>query len=206
MMVKILLITYIFLFSDDKKYVYLTVDDGPSSITNQICDLLSKYNAKATFFVLGENVKRYPDMLKRIYLDGHLVASHTYSHINFCKLKNENKQLLVSEIKKTEVEIFKIINYKPSYLRYPYGCYSKKVINIAKELGYKVVNWDFGYDWHSYNEERIISEYLKNLKHKNIILVHDSPKRNKMVLRVIEEILKEGKRKNLNFIRLDESY
>ncbi|MCX7642101.1 MAG: polysaccharide deacetylase family protein [Elusimicrobiales bacterium] len=206
MILKICLIICIFLISEEKKNIYLTIDDGPSSITMEICELLSKYNAKATFFVLGQNVKKYPDMLKRIYSDGHLVASHTYSHINFYKLKGDKRRLMEDEIKKAEIEILKIIKYKPNYLRYPYGYYSKQAQEIAKEIGYKVINWSFGYDWHSYDEGKILSEYIKHINPGEIILVHDTPKRNKMTLRILEKILEEGKRKKLNFVRLDEGY
>lgn len=199
-MIKILLLSF-FLFSA-KNQIYLTIDDGPSSITDQICDLLNKYNAKATFFVLGQNVKRYPDMLKRIHKDGHLIGNHTYSHINF--YKRYDKDLIIEEIKKTESIILELISYKTNYLRYPYGYYSKQGLEIAKKLGYKVVNWSFGYDWNPYDEEKILQAYLNHIREGEIILVHDTPKRNKMILRILERILEEGKNKGLVFVRLDE--
>lgn len=203
MFLKFFLYMSLFILSIDKNNIYLTIDDGPSSITNELCDLLLKYDVKATFFVLGENVKKYPQALKYIYNNGHLVANHTYSHKNFYKIK-ANRDLLETEIKKAEEEIVKLINYKPIYLRYPYGYSSKQAIEVARFLGYKVINWSFGYDWHPYSEDKIISEYIKNLKPGSIILVHDTPKRNKMVLRVVEEIFKEAKKKNLKFVKIDE--
>lgn len=201
-MIKVLLLSFL-LFSA-KNQIYLTIDDGPSSITDEICDILKKHSVKATFFVLGQNVKRYPNMLKRIYNDGHLIANHTYSHINF--YKRYNKELIIEEIKKTENLILDLISYKTTYLRYPYGYYSKQGLEIAKSLGYKVVNWDFGYDWNSYEEDKILQAYLKNLREGQILLIHDNPKRNKMVLRILEKILEEAQRRGFVFVRLDERY
>ena len=188
---------------DCRDCIYLTIDDGPSSITTEILKLLSDHNVKGTFFVLGSNVKKYPDVVRSIYKDGHLIANHTYSHKNFYKVK-PTVDVLREEIKKTEEEIIKIIGYKPGYLRYPYGYISKEARDVASSLGYRVINWDFGYDWHPYSEDVIISQYIKNLKPGSIILIHDLPQRKKMVLRLIEEIIKEGKRKGYRFVRLDE--
>ncbi len=190
-------------FTTEKKYVYLTIDDGPSSITLQICDILKKHNAKASFFVLGQNVKKYPKMLERIYDDGHLVGNHTYSHINFYK-KKDNISLIKEEIKKAEDEIVKVIGIKPSYLRYPYGYISPKAVQIASDMGYKTINWDFGWDWSKADESDIISRYLRNLIPGRIILMHDNPRRNKMALRLIEALVEEGEKRGLIFVRLDE--
>lgn len=192
-----------FLLLGENKRIYLTIDDGPSLVTSQLLEILRKHNVKATFFVLGVNIERYPDALKRIYKEGHLVGNHTYSHKNFYKARYDDK-MLTEEIKKTEDEIIKIIGYKPRYLRYPYGFTSKTAMEIAASLGYKVVNWDFGYDWNPYDEERIINEYIKNLKPGSIILIHDTPKRKKMVLRLVEKIIIEAKKRGLEFARLDE--
>lgn len=199
-MISLLFFSFLIFAVENK--IYLTIDDGPSSITQHICDLLRKYNAKATFFVLGQNVKRYPDMLKKIYEDGHLVANHTYSHINF--YKRYDKRLIIEEIKKTEDIVLKTISYKTTYLRYPYGYYSKEALEIANSLGYRVVNWSFGYDWNPYSEQKIIESYLKHINKGEIILVHDNPRRDKMVLRILERILEEGQKKGLSFVRLDE--
>ncbi|MGC8867402.1 MAG: polysaccharide deacetylase family protein [Elusimicrobiales bacterium] len=200
------LIIFIFIMicsANDKRYIYLTIDDGPSALTSDICDLLKKHKAKASFFVLGKNVKRYPKMLERIFADGHLVGNHTYSHINFYK-KRDDIFLIRQEIKKAEDEIFRIIGVKPLYLRYPYGYHSQKAIEIASDMGYKVINWDFGYDWKNDDEDVIISRYRKNILAGKIILMHDTAKRNKMALRLLKALLEEGEKKGLVFVRLDE--
>jgi len=189
----------------EKNYIALTFDDGPSLITPKLCELLKKYNVKATFFVLGENVRRYPENLKRIKNDGHLIGSHTYSHKNFYKISKGNlRDEIVSEIKKTEDEIYKVVGIKPNILRYPYGYNRSLGIEIAKELGYDVYNWTFGYDWNNIDIEKLAQMYIENIKPGAILLLHDTPKRKGKVLELTKRIIEEAKRRGYEIVRLDE--
>ncbi len=197
------------LYSNEKKSikeVALTYDDGPSYITPELCDLLKKYNVKATFFVLGENVKKYPQYLKRIKEDGHLIGSHTYSHINFYRLKKnpEIEKIIKDEIKKTEEEIIKVTGEKPVFLRFPYGYSDKKGIKIANELGYKVYNWSFGYDWNNISDEDLIKRYIANIKPGSIFLMHEGYKKTDRVLKLTEALIQELTKRGYKIVRLDE--
>ncbi|MEF3279709.1 MAG: polysaccharide deacetylase family protein [Elusimicrobiota bacterium] len=190
----------------NSNFLFLTYDDGPSTVTFEICDLLKKYNVKATFFVLGENVKKYHGELKRIYQDGHLIGNHTYSHMNFYKIDKSSdiENIIIQEIEKTENEILNVIGIVPKVLRYPYGYSRKHGLDVAIKKGYKVFNWTFGYDWNKINDDELIKKYLEHIKPNAIILMHDTPKRNKRVLKITEEIIKEAKKKKFKFATLDE--
>ena len=129
---------------DNEKIIYLTFDDGPSyKITNRILDILKKYNVKATFFVVGSQIKDREEILKRIYEDGHSIGLHTYTH-KYKKIYSSQEYFL-KEMTMTSKEIEKIIHIKPMAIRFPGG--SKKHLN--KELldklhkeNYKVYDWN----------------------------------------------------------------
>lgn len=191
-----------------KKEVSLTYDDGPSKTTPYLLDMLKKYNVKATFFVLGENVKKYPQYLKRIKEDGHLIGSHTYSHKNFYKYKNEIElgKLIEKEIMTSENEIKKVNGEKPSFLRYPYGYNKETGLDIASKLGYKVYNWTFGCDWDKSDDEKIINRYLAHIKPGAIFLIHDTGQklRKERTLKITETLIQELNKTGYKIVRLDE--
>src|SRR5699024_2159985 len=90
-------------YSSDEKQVFLTFDDGPSNITNEVLDVLKKYNIKATFFVLGSNVDLKPEITKRAYEEGHYIANHGYTH-KYSSIY-ANPRNVIEEYDKTEKSI-----------------------------------------------------------------------------------------------------
>jgi len=191
----------------NKKEFALTYDDGPGFITAELLDTLKKYNVKATFFLLGENIKRYPELVKRIYAEGHLIGSHTYSHKNFFIIdkKNGKEEILKEEILKTENELKKIGLSKPIFLRMPNGFSKKWAIDIASSMNYTLVNWTFGIDWHNIPQEKMEELYLKAIKPGAIILLHDGGgKKKKKTIEITEKILKEAYNNGFKAVRIDE--
>ncbi|KAF9438418.1 chitin deacetylase [Entomortierella beljakovae] len=117
----------------------LTFDDGPTPNTEVLLQTLkANNNAKATFFVMGSNVVRYPEIMKAEVADGHHIASHTWSHHPLTTLSN---QQIVAEIKWTEKAVFDITGLKMKYLRPPYGDIDNRVRAVVKKLGYIVIDW-----------------------------------------------------------------
>ncbi len=178
-----------------EKVVFLTFDDGPGKYTEDVLQLLKKYNIKATFFMLGEVVKYYPDIVRKIYESGHTVASHTYYHNNYYKLQKNLpiescKKKLDEELKMTEEEIKKILpQVKIKYLRMPNGYYKDWVSEIAKKYGYKVINWTFGCDWHNYTEEEMVKRYKEALQPGCIYLFHDGGKNRRKTVNVLHQLI-----------------
>ncbi len=178
-----------------EKVVFLTFDDGPGKYTEDVLELLKKYNIKATFFMLGEVVKYYPKTVRKVYLSGHTIGSHTYYHNNFYKLqKNLSidgcRKKLDEELKMVEEEIKKIVpQIKIKFLRMPNGYYRDWVADIAKKYGYKIVNWTFGCDWHNYTEQEMIKRYKKTLQPGCIYLFHDGGKNRTKTVSVLKQLI-----------------
>lgn len=117
----------------------LTFDDGPSNFTGQLLDSLDQLNIKATFCVLGSNVKKYPEFVKRAYESGHHIASHTFSHPHLMSLTNDE---IIYEMKATEEAIRDVIGIRPTYVRPPFGEADDRVKALMKAMGYKILLWN----------------------------------------------------------------
>ncbi|MDC7729810.1 MULTISPECIES: polysaccharide deacetylase family protein [Bacillus cereus group] len=157
-----------------EKIVALTFDDGPHLIfTPQILDLLAKYNAKATFFVAGNKVKRFPAILIREVKEGHEIANHTYNHIYN---KNITAAKLTSELNRTDKVIKQITGYKPTLYRPVGGLHNDLIINTAIQNGKLVILWSWHQDpqdWRSPAASQISKHIIKGVQLGNIILLHD---------------------------------
>lgn len=157
---------------NENKKIALTFDDGPHPRnTPEILKILNKYGVKATFFVIGINVKNYPETLSMVVEAGHELGNHTYSHQ---VLKSKNKEDISKEIIDTEREISKKTEYSTTLIRPPCGFYDDKLINLANENDYKVVLWSVDtHDWTHASVEDIVTTVIKNVNGGDIILFHD---------------------------------
>lgn len=152
--------------------IAITFDDGPHpKHTPEILDILKENNVKATFFVIGQNVKNYPDCAKRILCDGHEVGNHTYSHR---VLKSLTKEKIEKEITEMENQLSKIANYHPKLIRPPCGMYNDTLVKTADETGYKIILWSIDTkDWAHSSTDSIVSNVVTNVRGGDIILFHD---------------------------------
>jgi len=159
----------------EEKKIAFTFDDGPDpKATKEILDLLKKYNAKATFFVLGSKVEQNAELIKRELAEGHEVANHTYSHIYFDKSVNTEK--MREEIVKTQQALEEVIGFQPKLFRPPGGYYNERSVNLAKHLGYTTILWSWHQDtndWRRPGVDKIVNKVLKNVRNGDIILMHD---------------------------------
>ncbi|MEH7308768.1 polysaccharide deacetylase family protein [Neobacillus drentensis] len=154
-----------------EKLVAITFDDGPHPVfTPQILDILAKYNAKATFFVAGNKVIRFPDIVKQEVKEGHEIANHTFQHL----YHNISSAKLSSELEETDKIIQKFTGFKPSLYRPVGGIYNDLIINTAIKNGKEVVLWNQdSRDWADPPVSQICNEITKGVKPGNIILFHD---------------------------------
>ncbi|MGX4686243.1 polysaccharide deacetylase family protein [Vagococcus sp. JNUCC 83] len=157
------------ILNDDKK-VALTFDDGPNNTSSQqILDILKKYNIKATFFMLGSMVDNYPDMVKKIHDAGNEIGNHTYDHKDLIKLDDAS---IKQEIESTNQKIEKITGERPTLLRPPYGSYNERVTRIEPDM--KIALWNIDtLDWKTHNPTAILGEVKKELQPHSIVLMHD---------------------------------
>ncbi len=175
------------IYNTSTKIAYLTFDDGPSSaVTPLILDLLKEENIKATFFVLGSNVKKYPDIVKRAYEEGHYIANHGYSH-NYKKIYKSDEAVL-EEYEKTEKAIQNAIGnkeYSSNLFRFPGGYYGGSYAAIKKKAGNLLNKNNISYiDWNvltgdaqgANTKAKIIKNVKKYTKDKGniVVLMHDS--------------------------------
>jgi peptidoglycan-N-acetylglucosamine deacetylase len=151
--------------------VALTFDDGPSvPYTGQILDALGERNIKATFFVCGRNVERYPDVARRIVREGHAIGNHTYSHPFLYLLGGKR---VAEEIDRTQAAIEKITGVRPKLFRPPYGIRWFGLDRILRERGLKMVLWSgTGYDWKN-SREQVVSSTINALEAGAVVLLHD---------------------------------
>lgn len=195
----------IFKGNTNKKQVAFTFDDGPGKSTLRILKILEDENIKATFFMFGVAVDRHPNLVKEVYEHGHEVASHTYGHFNFYKYdKDDIEYRLKREITKNEKAISKIIDCELKLLRYPHGYTSDLAIKIAKDKGYKVINWTFGCDWElELTQDQMYKAYKKNIKNGTIFLMHDSWN-NEKVINFLPDLIKDIKDKGYEIVTVSE--
>ncbi len=154
--------------------VVLTFDDGPSqAYTSDVLKVLAEKGARATFFMVGSHVEKYPEIAKKVIEEGHEVGNHTYGHIT---VPNSPPPQLAAQIMRTNLVILQITGVYPQYLRPPRGLYDMRMRRIAKLLGQELVLWSLSsQDWHSRaNKASITRRVVERAAGGDIILFHDS--------------------------------
>ena len=167
----------------------LTFDDGPDiRYTPLLLDGLKERNVRASFFLLGEKVEQYPELVERMQKEGHLVGNHTYHHVQLNKL-NETKAR--EEILKTNNLIYETTGVYPLYLRPPFGAW-KKNLELCVEM--LPVFWTIDtLDWKVKNTEKIVRTVKEQIEDGAIILMHDEYDTSvEAALQVVDELKNQG--------------
>ncbi|MGF7045962.1 peptidoglycan/xylan/chitin deacetylase (PgdA/CDA1 family) [Paenibacillus sp. DS2015] len=187
----------------------LTFDDGPDPhYTPQLLDLLKRYHAKGTFFVVGINAEQNPELIKRMYDEGHLIGIHNYTHkTNWLMSPNTVR----NQIMKTDKILYDITGERTSYYRPPWGIIN--LFDFSKRNQFKIVLWSsmFG-DWReSMGADRLATRMLNKLKPGEVMLLHDcgstlgaNPNAPEQMLIALERVLQEAQLRDLHSIRIDE--
>lgn len=175
----------------DRKIIALTFDDGPSIYTSMIIEALEKYQSRATFFVLGTNVERYPNIILDIINSGSQIGAHSYSHEHLTDLKGEQ---LDYELNMVHDKVFYEISnyiYEPNIFRVPYGEYSTK---LQEYINYPIVLWNVDtLDWQLRDVEAIKNTIKEQVFDGAIILCHDIYEPTALaIVDLIPELIDEG--------------
>lgn len=174
--------------SRDEKTVYLTFDDGPvPQVTDFVLNELSKRGMKATFFMVGANVEKHPNLAKEVFQSGNGIGNHTFNHLD--GFRNPDS-LYLENIEKCQNILQDKLDFSPSLFRPPYGKISKTQSKLILEK-YQIIMWDVlsGDYAKDQSPEKCLSKTMKYSKNGSIILFHDQQKTERVVKRVLPEYL-----------------
>lgn len=171
------------------KQVALTFDDGPHPFyTEQLLDGLKERGVCVTFFVTGEHAKLHPDIIKRMYEEGHVIGNHTYSHM---QLRQDNRETFKKELQQTNQVLKELTGEDVVYVRPPYGAWDKE---LEKELNMIPVLWSVDpLDWCTEDVQTVVRRVKEKVKDNSIILLHDYFDTSvTAALEIVDELLEEG--------------
>lgn len=177
------------------KVIYLTFDDGPvPEVTTQVLDILDKYNWKATFFCVGENVKRNPELYQEIIRRGHKTGNHTFNHLKGFKTKSD---LYIKNVTQASEYI------KSDLFRPPHGQITPKQIKSLKNE-FNIVMWDI--ITHDYNKnlnpQQVFENARNNTRSGSIVVFHDSVKAKINVLEALPKTIEYWKSNGFDYALL----
>lgn len=180
----------------NKPMIALTFDDGPSKYTDSILELLKKYDARATFFVIGNKVELYKETIQKMIRYGNEIGNHSYNHKWLTKVSDDE---LVSQINTTQNIIQETTGVTPKLFRPTYGSINQ---HLREKIPLDIIMWTVDTsDWKTTNSKKIASYALKAIKNKDIILMHDTHKQTYEALKIMLPKLKE---KGYQFVTVSE--
>lgn len=188
--------------NSEKKYLYLTFDEGyEAGYTDKILDTLKANNVTATFFVTAHYINTASDMVTKMIENGNIVGNHTVNHYSMPTIDDDKLKKEVMDLHTTVCEKY---NYEMKYIRPPKGEYSERTLLMCNNLGYKTVMWSLAYDdWdekHQKGEEYAKEKIIGNLHPGAVILLHGNSINN---CNVLDTVIKEAKNMGYEFRSLD---
>ena len=206
---------YVWDIATNNNVIYLTFDDGPTpEITNWTLNTLKTYNAKATFFCIGNNIEKHPDIFHNIIKEGHAIGNHTQNHIKGWKTKAKDYLENIAEAEKvinTQISNSKfqipnslIVNHQSSIFnlfRPPYGQITPKQGKKLLDLNYKIIMWDvLSFDWDKdVPEETCLKNVISNTTNGSIVVFHDSVKASRNMQYALPKVLDYFSKKGFEF-------
>lgn len=167
--------------------------------TKKILDILDKDNIKATFFLIGTWVDKYPDDTKEIYKRGHEIGNHSDTHPDFAVV-SRNK--MIQEIAITDAKLMKVIGKGTNIFRFPSGSYNEKSVNVVESTNHFCIQWDVdSVDWKEYGEDIEYDRVMKKVKPGSILLFHNNAK---YTPRTLPRIIKDLKADGYEFVKISE--
>lgn len=183
----------IYCVETDEKKIAITFDCAwNADDVDSIIETLKKYDCKATFFVVGDWLERFPDEVKKLSDNGHEIANHSYGHGHFNSM---SKEQMLSDMQKCDDKIKEVTGIAPTLFRAPYGEYNDLLIKTCRESGRIYIQWSVdSLDWKDISEQEIYDRCIKKSKSGDILLLHNgTPYTAKVLPRILEELAKEYK-------------
>ncbi len=176
----------------EEKICSITFDAAWDDLdTDKLIEILNKYNVKATFFMVGSWVEKYPESVKKFVQSGHEIMNHSDTHPHIDQLSEEK---IKTEISKCADKIEAATGKRPDLFRGPYGEYNNAVIRAAKSVGHETIQWDVdSLDWKDLDTEDIIARVTKRVQPGSIVLFHNGAKNTPAALpKILEKLLADG--------------
>lgn len=185
----------------DKNQIALTFDDGPNvEFTPIVLDLLKEYQAKATFFCIGQHIENHPELFKRIIKEGHSVGNHTYSHSKSFGFFSTTK--VKDELNKTIASVKELTGKQLNLYRPAFGVTNPMIEKAVKELNVISIGWNVrSLDTTKRNEAVILDRITSKISKGDIVLLHDTSQKS---INVLERLLLFLNEKNLKSVTVDE--
>jgi len=190
--------------------IALTFDDGPNEpYTSQVLSILEQYKIKATFFIIGQNARRYPEICRRIVTNGNVIGNHSYHHRKSLCLRRG--KTIAREIELTNQTIYECTGFEPKLFRPPHGFRTPSLMRTVRHLGYTVVSWDnITGDWKADKSgEEIVRAIVQRVKPGSVIVLHDgrdsrpSYDRSQM-LQALPLVIEPLKKRGFDFVTIPE--
>jgi peptidoglycan/xylan/chitin deacetylase (PgdA/CDA1 family) len=199
--IKKLFSNYVWAIPNTENKIYLTFDDGPiPQVTEWVLEELKKYNVKATFFCIGDNIEKHPEIFKKVLGEGHAIGNHTFNHLNGWKTTTETYLENFDRCKES-IQQFAISNLTSKIFRPPYGKIKRSQAKAIRKSGYKIIMWDvLSVDFDpTLSREKCLQNVLSNVESGSIIVFHDSIKALKNLEYVLPKTLEFLKEKGFVF-------
>lgn len=184
---------------EKERKIAISFDDGPHPMTEKVLDVLQQYQAKATFFCIGTQIEKYPEIFKRIIAEGHLVGNHSYSHSNTFGIFSTQK--ITDEIRQTDTVIKHLTGKKVLYFRPPFGVTNPRIARATKATSKYVIGWNNrSLDTVIADENKILERVKSKVAPGGIILLHDTSQKT---VNVLEQLLLFLQSENYDVITID---
>jgi peptidoglycan/xylan/chitin deacetylase (PgdA/CDA1 family) len=209
---------YIWDLPNNENKIYLTFDDGPiPEITEWTLNQLKNYNAKATFFCIGDNIQKHPELFQKIKANNHSVGNHTFNHLNGWETSNEiylkNVELCSNELinkcsvlsaQYSEKDNCKLKTENCQLFRPPYGKIKPSQSKKLRKQGYKIIMWDvLSEDFDvTISKEKCLENVINNMQSGSIIVFHDSIKAFPNLEYTLPKVLEIGSKKGFVFDKI----
>ncbi len=183
-----------------EKIVAITFDDGPVDNTAEIIKLLYTYNAKASFFFIGDNIKKHSALVKRIHQEQHTIGNHSYKHQNNFPL--QSSKTIIHEIEATNNIFMELIGKKLKYFRPPFGVTNPTLAKAVLKTGMKVVGWSIrSLDTTTMSKEKVLKRIVSRISPGKVILLHDN---SENIIWVLERLLQYLQENNYKAVSLEQ--
>jgi chitin deacetylase len=186
------------------KLIALTFDDGPwPQMTSKVLDILKKQNVKATFFVVGKQVEKHPQLVKQTVAEGHAIGNHSWSH----QYHHYSPSAAAHELDKTAALVHKLTGVKTSLFRPPAGILNNGLVASAHQKKYAVVMWSVdSKDWRSgrTTKQALVDNSLKEAKSGGIVLLHDGGGDRSETIEALPQLITQLKKHGYTFVTVPE--